>query len=333
MATMRMAQFGTEHGHAEGKLRAMLADPEVEVAGVWEPDPERREALRSKGDPWRAVGWYQSAEDMLGDESIAAVASEGPNHRSLDDTEAILEADKHVWYDKPAGEDWPRWQRLMALAKEQALYVQMGYMFRYHPGFARIAEWAHSGALGDVYAARAHMSTCIDVEARQRIARYRGGIFYDLAGHMLDQIVWLLGRPQAVTSFLRHDDAPVPGFVDNTLSVLEFDGALAHVDIAAMEPRPVSRRYEVYGTRGSAILVEPFEPGERLRLCLAEPVEGLGAGEHSIDLPGVTRQALYERELRAFIGVLRGEREPDRPPEHELLVQETLLRCTGVLDL
>jgi hypothetical protein len=38
---------------------------------------------------------------------------------------------------------------------------------------------------------------------------------------------------------------------------------------------------------------------------------------------------MYERELTAFLAVLRGDQPPDRTPEHELLVQETLLRATG----
>jgi hypothetical protein len=38
---------------------------------------------------------------------------------------------------------------------------------------------------------------------------------------------------------------------------------------------------------------------------------------------------MYERELVAFLAVVRGEQTPDRPLAHELLVQETLLRATG----
>ena len=39
---------------------------------------------------------------------------------------------------------------------------------------------------------------------------HRGGIFFDLGGHMLDQVVWILGRPVKVTSFLRNDSGAVP---------------------------------------------------------------------------------------------------------------------------
>ncbi len=41
---------------------------------------------------------------MLDDDSIEAIASEGGNSESLAQTEAIVRAGKHVWYDKPAGD-------------------------------------------------------------------------------------------------------------------------------------------------------------------------------------------------------------------------------------
>jgi predicted dehydrogenase len=208
------------------------------------------------------------------------------------------------------------------------LTFQMGYMFRYHEGFRKICEWVKSGLLGEIFAVRAHMSTCLNEATRDLIGNHIGGVFYDLAGHMLDQIVWLLGRPQRVTSFLRNDSRRFQGFVDNGLGVFEFERAMAYVDIAAMEPRPMARRYEVYGSNGSAIITEPFEPARTIRLCLDEAGQGFGAGEHIIALPHQTCQNLYELELEAFLRVLRGEQTPDRLLSHDLLVQETLLRAT-----
>lgn len=331
MSKVRMAQYGTKHGHAAGKLAALLANPQVELAGVYEPDGARRRELAQGDSPYRGVRWFEREAEMLDDPTIVAVASEGRNDESLAQTEAIIMAGKHVWYDKPAGEDWPRWQRVVALAREKGLYIQMGYMFRYHEGFQRIAAWAKGGLLGEVFGVRAHMSTWINEAARRVIGVHRGGIYFDLAGHMLDQIVWLLGRPQKVTSFLRHDDTLAPGFVDNSLVVMEYERAMAYVDIAAMEPRPMARRFEVYGTQGSAILLEPFEPAHAIRLCLERAADGYACGEQSVPVAPQSRQSLYERELEAFLAVLSGERPPDRTLEHELLVQETLLRGTGAI--
>ncbi len=329
---IRMAQYGTQHGHASGKLRAMQTCDDVEFVGVYEPDRARRRAVEEGAGPFAGVHFFAREEDMLGDSSIEAIASEGFNVESLEQTAKIVDAGKHVWYDKPAGADWPRWQQVVAQAKERKLHIQMGYMLRYHDGFRQIAEWAKGGLLGDIFSVRAHMSTNLSIEGREVISRsHKGGIFYDLAGHMLDQVVWILGRPQKVTAFLRNDSGVVPNFSDNTLGVFEYERALAWVDIAAMEPRPMARRFEVYGSIGSAILMEPFEPGHAIRLCLEEARGGFSQGEQTISIEGTGRQTSYERELQAFVGVVRDGNEPDRPLEHDLLVQETLLRATGYI--
>ena len=328
MTPIRIAQFGTRHGHAEGKIAALQNCPDVDFAGVFEPDVNRRAALDRSGSAFHGVRWFTHPGQILDDPSIVAVASEGRNDESLEQTASIIRAGKHVWYDKPAGDDWTAWQEIVAEARARNLLIQLGYMFRYHDGFSQIAELVRSGVLGEVFSIRAHMSTSISLEARRIIARHHGGIFYDLAGHMLDQIVWMLGRPTQVTAFFRQDGAEIPNFADNTLGVLEYPRALAFVDIAAMEPPPTARRFEVYGSRGSAIL-EPFEPAGPIRLCLTEETAQNSAGVHSLPVRPQTRQKLYELELQSFVSTLRGQKSPDRPPDHDLLVQETLLRLTG----
>jgi predicted dehydrogenase len=323
-----MAQIGTRHGHAQGKWLAQCSNQDVEAVGIWEPDPVNRTRAQAR-EGFGGAHWFASADEVLGDPSVVAVAIEGRNHESLAMAQAAIDAGKHLWFDKPAGDDWPGFVQLLAQAEKRGRHIQMGYMFRYSPGFGQIAEWARSGLLGELFAVRAHMSTSVDLAERTEQARHRGGILYDLGGHMIDQIVWLLGRPSRVSSVLRNAATPeLPGYADNTLAVFEFESALASLDIAAMEPRPAARRFEVYGTLGSAI-VEPFDPAGTLRLALTAAAAGFPAGEHVVTLPAVSRQALYERELAAFVAVLRGQATLDRPIEHERLVQETLLRATG----
>ena len=331
--TIRMAQYGTGHGHAAGKFEAMRTNPDVDPVGIFEADPAAR--ARWEGHPaYRGARWFGSADEMLGDGSIQAIAIEGPNDESLAQALQAVAAGKHVWYDKPAGDDWPTYLRLVEEVRRRRLHLQMGYMLRYHDAFQQVAGWTRDGLLGDLFQVRAHFSTNIPVDGpsntRRLISRHRGGILYDLGGHMLDQVCWLLGRPERVTAFLRNDATPeLPHFADNTLGVFEYRRAIATVEIAAMEPRPMARRFEVYGDRGSAVLLEPFEPGGRIRLCLEEARHGLARGDQPVATGSPRRQQLYERELVAFVATLRDERPPDRPLDHELLVQETLLRATG----
>jgi predicted dehydrogenase len=330
-----MAQYGVRHGHAAGKLTAMRRNPDVELAGVYEPDSEAR-AAAAAARGYEGVRWLESEAELLGDPRVQAVAIEGLNAESLPTALACARAGKHLWYDKPAGDDWSGYQALIAAIRQHSVYLQMGYMFRYQDGFQKLASWVRGGLLGDVFSIRAHMSTWIPESGgaftRGTIAQsHTAGILYDLSGHMLDQVLWLLRdeRPACVTSFLRNDATPdIPAFKDNTLGVYEFERALVMVDIAAMEHQPTARRFEVYGTRGSAIL-DPMEPATAARLVLDEAREGFEKGLQHVPFAGTTRQRSYELELDAFIPIALGERPPDRPLEHEILVQETLLRGTG----
>jgi len=305
--------LGTRHGHAAGKWQALCSNPHVEAVGIYDPDPLRKERFS-------AARWLTSADDLVNDPTVQAVAIEARNHQSLPLAQAAVDAGKHLWFDKPAGDDFPAFQKLMDTAKQKGLHVQMGYMFRYSPAFARVAELARTKTMGEIFEIRAHMSTNVDLNERREQSRHLGGIMYDLGGHMLDQVVWLLGRPVRIQTTFQNIATPeLPTYVDNAVAVLEFPRAIAIVDIAAMESPPAARRFEVYGTRGSGIL-EPFDPVRTLRIN----------GEVQ-ELEPVERQSLYDLELAAFLGTVEGKRAPDRPAEHELLVQETLLRTTGRL--
>ena len=305
--------LGTRHGHAAGKWQALCSNPHVEAVGIYDPDPLRKERFS-------AARWLTSADDLVNDPTVQAVAIEARNHQSLPLAQAAVDAGKHLWFDKPAGDDFPAFQKLMDTAKQEGLHVQMGYMFRYSPAFARVAELARTKTMGEIFEIRAHMSTNVDLNERREQSRHLGGIMYDLGGHMLDQVVWLLGRPVRIQTTFQNIATPeLPTYVDNAVAVLEFPRAIAIVDIAAMESPPAARRFEVYGTRGSGIL-EPFDPVRTLRIN----------GEVQ-ELERVERQSLYDLELAAFLGTVEGKRAPDRPAEHELLVQETLLRTTGRL--
>ena len=333
---LRMAQYGTKHGHAQGVLQVMLDHPEVEVVGVYEPDPVRRRQVEGSGDgSWGQARWVDSPSEFLDDPTVVAVSSEGANRESLAFTEDIVAAGKHVFYDKPAGDDFPRFEQIVEQARRQNTFLQMGYMLRKHDGFECIASWARSGFLGHIFQVRAHMSTWIPEEnpegqftGREGLAHHRGGVMFDLGGHVLDQIVWILGRPNRVTGFLQHAASETPGVMDNTLGVLEYDNAIATVDIAAMELRPMARRFEVYGTKGSAIM-EPYEPASTIRLTLENT---RGKYEKGVNIVKIEDRPRYVGTFAEFVRNIHGESEPLRSLDHELLVQETLMRVTRGLD-
>jgi predicted dehydrogenase len=267
---LRVAQIGTKHGHAAGKMAAMLKNPHVDVAGCFEPDPAQR--ARVEGTPsYAGVHWYDSAEELLGDESIVMVAAESYNLDNLNDCSAIIAAGKHCWFDKPAGDDWGQYQQTAALAQEKGLHIQMGYMLRYNSSWQQVADWARSGFLGQIVKVRANMSTSMpDVQSYLDgwpggVYPHKGGIGYDLASHCLDSTVWLMGdrRPERVTGFLR--STVEEDYDDNTVGIFEYeDGAMVMIDISARVVG-ATRRLEVYGTKGTAIIVSHSHSRSRSR--------------------------------------------------------------------
>jgi predicted dehydrogenase len=213
MAPLRVAQIGTRHGHAAGKMEAMLANPDCQVVGIAEGSAAERAKARGN-PPYTGVRWFESIEELLADPSIEMVAVESHNDENLQHCRMVIEAGKHCWLDKPAGDDFEEWQRVSALATAKQLHIQMGYMLRFNSSWLQVVDWARSGFLGTVYKVRANMSsgmTPADSGVQNYLDTFPGGVYphkgglaFDLASHCLDSIVWLMGsrRPSAITSFM-----------------------------------------------------------------------------------------------------------------------------------
>ncbi len=345
---MRMAQYGIAHDHAHDKARVLSETDEVEFVGVYEPDAERIERLGGQKE-YADVHWFKSKAEMLEDESIVGIAVEGEIFENLGFAREALEHDKHVWLDKPAGNDLAEWRDVLDIARGRKLNVQLSYMYRYDPGFQFVLDWATSGRLGDIFSIRGRLSAAPGSADRWKVWESpgvrAGGIIFIMGGHLVDIIVSILGRPERVTRFQRHDaesfssfaddewTADPPWYYNNTAAVFEYPQAMVSLESTNMELDSwESRRFEVYGTRGSVIL-EPFE-GRRgsnvrpvIRLCLDENRDGYAKGWQTVPVPHAMR---YFPGLAALLATIRGEQPPDRTLEHEFLVQETLLRAIGL---
>ena len=153
---------------------------------------------------------------------------------------------------------------------------------------------------------------------------------FELGGHLIDRVVELLGRPRKVSKWLRHDSGIDDNLADNTLAVMEYDGALAVLSSAArMYGSGEHRSLEFIGTDGSAIVHTESSPA-RLRLALRKPHGPYKAGWQQIDLP---RQPRYVGDFRELARALKSGQPLKLSYDHELILHETLLRVSGELDV
>lgn len=322
-ARIRCGLLGIDHAHGLDVLRVLRALPEYELVGICEPDAAVRAAY--EGHPeLEGVAWLDR-DELLDDASVQVVAVESGVRRLLELGQAVVASGKHLHLDKPAGTSLPDFKRLLDDARARDLLVQMGYMFRYNPGFDLIRAAVGEGWLGDITSIHASMCTDLGAEKRAGIDLHPGGIMLELGCHLIDMIVLMQGEPTRVTPFLRHDGAFDDELADNTFAVFEYDWGLATVDVAAMEPQAFrGRRFKVVGPKGSVTL-SPLEP-PRARLVLKEARGAYTAGSHEVELPDRERHVLDFKDLARCI---RGDADFAYSTQHDLAVQRTVLRACG----
>jgi predicted dehydrogenase len=93
---------------------------------------------------------------------------------------------------------------------------------------------------------------------------------FELGSHLVDAVVRLLGKPNAVTPFARHHGKFEDSLKDNNVAVLEYERAAAVLINTALQIGATPQRsFEVLGTNGTAAL-QPLEPSA-LTIELAKP--------------------------------------------------------------
>ena len=319
---IRAAVLGVGHAHAAGKVAALRALAEYELAGVCEP--ERK--TTPDHPAYRGVRWLSKGE-VLEDRSIELVAVESRVQENLGYARVCVDAGKHVHLDKPPGEDMNALRSLFAEAARRKLAVQMGYMWRYQPAMRAAIEAARKGWLGQVYAMRATIDKPISAEGRIELAAFRGGMMFELGCHLVDRAIDLFGRPKKVTGFLRHDGPFNDKLADNTLAILEFDRAIAEIYVAAHDPSGNRKRtLEILGANGS-MAARPFSPVVLLT-DLKQAAGPYQAGPREIRFPNGPLPA-YGEDLVELARVIRHGVAPSYSSEHDLTTQETLLKACG----
>ncbi len=317
---IKSALFGTRHSHARGKLKAMLDNPAYEVVGVCEPEEAAWQRVREMHAHRRL-----SEKELLEDPSIQVVAVETEVWNSLPCGLKVVAAGKHLHIEKPPSNELAPFRELIEEARRRQLLVQQGYIWRFHHGVSRAIEAAKNGWLGKVHLMRGAIHTDLGDQSRPPLARYKGGMMFELGCHQIDRMCDLFGRPTSVRSWLKKGG---DNLADNTLAVFEYDDALAVITSSArMAGSSQHRSFEVIGTDGS-VLVQPVEPGTRMRVSMRTPRGSYKAGWQEIDMPPQPR---YAGDFADLARAIQTKTPLKFSYDFELLVQETVLRASQEL--
>ena len=321
---VRAGLLGTKHSHTIGKLKAMQDNPDYQVAGICETDAVAKAEAQSD-QRFKGLQWLSEAE-MLADKSIDLVVVECNVWEALPWAKKVIDAGKHLHQEKPVGNEWGKFKTLVEEARRKKLLFQTGYVWRCHEGVNAALDAARKGWLGEVLMVRGTMNADRSAQERLKEARYKGGGLFELAGHVIDRTVDLLGRPKKVQSWLRHDTSVADTLKDNNLTVFEYDKALAIITQSAkMSGSSDHRSFEVVGTDGT-FMVYPEANPPRMRVHMRKAQGPYHAGWQEITLPPQPR---FIGDFQELARAIKSGTPLKLSYEHELLLQETLLRASG----
>jgi predicted dehydrogenase len=295
-----------------------------EVVGLVEPDPERRKSAE-KSAIYAGLS-ILTEEELLSMPNLAAVAVETDIAQSAATALRCLRAGKHVHLDKPGALDHDSFKKMRTEAQERGLTVQMGYMLRYNPAFEFLFRAVREGWLGEITEIDAAMGKLADDRTRSTLRSLPGGGMFELACHVIDAVVTLLGRPDSVhaTSTPTWTD----GMKDNQTALLQYAKATAVIRCNHADPfGGPRRRFMVAGTEG-VIDIQPLESG-KFSLSLTSAREKWKKGTQTVTLP--VPQGRYDREFMDLAEIIQGRKKLFWDASHDISVHETVMLASGQL--
>ncbi len=321
---IKIGQIGVGHAHAT-KLSVYRASPDYEVVGIVEPDESLRKIAQTQA-VYKDLNWM-TQEQLLNLKDLDAVLVETRVADLLNTAESCINAGKHIHLDKPAGDSLLQYKHILDNAKKQKLLTQMGFMYRYNPAVVLLREFLKKGWLGDIFEVHTVMSKVISENERKQLAKFKGGVMFELGCHVIDLVLAILGKPLKVDAFNQHASNFKDDLVDNMLAVFTYPKAIASVKVSAMEVEGGSRRHLVVcGTEGT-FEIEPLDnPSVKLSLLKARGEYKKGTQE--IKVPKFTR---YVEDAKDMAQIIRKEKVADFSYDHDFAVQDTLMKACKIV--
>ena len=322
---IKIAQIGTGHAHAGGKMEVYRASKEFDVVGVFEPDEQRRKRVEGKG-VYKDIP-FMTLEQLLNVKGLQAVAVETEVKDLLKYADICINAGLHIHLDKPAGSHLPTYKKILDKADQKKCFIQLGYMYRFNPAVMFMMDILKKGWLGTPFSVHTVMGKVLGSSTRKELSEYPGGIMFELGCHVIDLTVSALGKPEKVTAFPQsakssHDD----GYLDNMLAVFEYKNANASVRSLGMEVEGFARRHFVLcGTEGTCHIQPLDRPS--IKLALSKPRDKYRKGYQEINYGPYKR---YVGDATDFAAMIRGEKGNDFPSSHEFAVQQAVLLASGL---
>jgi predicted dehydrogenase len=323
---LRLAIAGLVHGHVSGFLHTAKTRKDVEIVGVFDPDPAltasyaRRNALA----PEVLFTDLAAMLDRVKPEAVATFTSTF-DHAMV--VEACARRHIPVMMEKPLAVDMTQARAIQKAALDSGIPVMVNYETTWYKSHAEIwkivKDQKGMGEIRKMVAMDGHQGPK-EINVQPEFFAWLidpmkngAGALFDFGCYGANLMTWLMDneRPLAVTAIAQTDKPAIYPRVDDEATVL-VQYPKAQGIIQASWNWPTNRKdFEVYGQTGYAIATG----GDSLRVRL--PGRNAEAPRALTDLPPAERDS-----ISYFTGVARGQFKPSglNSLENNVIVVEIL---------
>jgi predicted dehydrogenase len=318
IAQVGLGQWGTKLLRNFGAL--------ADVAWLCDVDGKQRAEV---GGGYPSAQVTGDVDEALADDSVQAVviATPVPTHYEL--ARRALEAEKHVFVEKPPAMRGAEMEELCELAEERGRVLMPGHLLLYHPAVRALKGIVDSGDLGDIlciYGNRQNLGTI----------RTHENALWSLGVHDLSVLLFLIGEEPS--ELWAHGHAFLnPRVEDIVFCYLRFpSGKIAHLHLSWLDPHKI-RRITVVG-RDKMAVFDDMEPERKVTVYDKAPEEPTTTyGEWKtrtgdIYSPKVPTTEPLRLECQHFLQLVAGVGDPLRAARDGLLVVRALEQLQASLE-
>ena len=193
----------------------------------------------------------ESIDEVLG-EDIDLIIIATPNHMHYQQCRRAILAGKHVVVDKPFTVTFKEASELVELAKEKSVKLSVFHNRRFDGDFLSVKELINGGKLGNINYFESNFNRfrpVVNLDKWRETTDAAGGIFYDLAPHLIDQAVNLFGPPIKVLCDI--DKIRKNAKNDDYFHIiLSYEKMRIHLN-ASMLTKNLRERFLIQGDKGS----------------------------------------------------------------------------------
>ena len=333
MKKVKIAQIGVNSLSHAVQIFASLAKQSdlFEIAGYTLVENEREKFA----DKLSVFDGYKelTLDEILNDPTITAVTVETEEIHLTKYALLAAKAGKHIHMEKPGGCDPDEFAALIDIMKQTGKVFHTGYMYRYNPYVQDLMTQVKQGELGEIISVEAQMNCRHTPENRQWLRNFPGGMMFFLGCHLVDLILQIQGKPDAVIPMNKCTGIDGVTSEDFGFALFVYKNGVSFAKTNAEEIGGFARRQLVVTGSKKTVELKPLE----MPFLYGEAGQYTERTEYVVEAPwtnrGETTQSpahdRYAPMMAAFARMAAGEIENPWTYDYELYLYQTLLKACG----